>query len=488
MSLLAIDQGTSSTRAMLFDHAGSVLGTAQRELPQHYPRPGWVEHDAGRILHDAIACAREAMAAGGVNAAAITAIGITNQRETVVIWDRATGQPIHPAVVWQDRRTAEFCRLHQDQSAWLSARTGLLLDPYFSATKLAWILDHVPGARRRAEAGELACGTIDSWLIWHLTDGRQHVTDATNASRTALFNLGTQQWDDELLAFFGVPRALLPRVLDSAADFGTTAPSRLGGAIRITGVAGDQQAATFGQACFEPGMVKCTYGTGCFAVLNTGPRLALSRNRLLSTVAYRIGGRPTFALEGSIFVAGAAVKWLRDELRLIRTAAETGTLAASIEDARGVYLVPAFTGLGAPWWQPEARGALLGLTLDTGVAHIARATLESVAFQTRDLLDALAQDAPSPAELRVDGGMVVNDWFVQNLADTLQLPVVCPRVVETTALGAAWLAGLGAGVYGSLGEIAQLWQARQHFAPRMSAARASELHAGWQRAVARVLD
>jgi glycerol kinase len=473
---------------MLFDRSGAVLGSAQRELPQHYPRPGWVEHDANCILHDAIACVREAMAAGRIAAPAVAALGITNQRETVVVWDRATGQPIHPAIVWQDRRTAGFCAAHQDQSGWLNARTGLLLDPYFSATKLAWILDHVAGARQRAAAGELACGTIDSWLVWHLTGGRQHVTDATNASRTALFNLTTQQWDDELLDFFAVPRALLPRVLDSADDFGSTDAALFGGAIRIGGVAGDQQAATFGQACFAPGMVKCTYGTGCFAVLNTGPQLALSRNRLLSTVAWRLAGQPTYALEGSIFVAGAAVKWLRDELRLIRTAAETGELAASIEDSRGVYLVPAFTGLGAPWWNPDARGALFGLTFDTGVAQIARATLEAVAYQTRDLLDALAQDAPAPAVLRVDGGMVVNDWFVQNLADVLQLPVVCPRIAETTALGAAWLAGLRAGLYGSLDEIAQLWQARQRFEPRMDAAQARDLHAGWQRAVARLLQ
>src|SRR5690606_4201608 len=448
-ALLAIDQGTSSTRAILFDRSGSILATAQRELPQSYPRPGWVEHDAARILHDTVACAREVLATGGTGAAGIAAIGITNQRETVVVWDRSNGRPIHPAIAGQARRPADFCSRHQDRAEWLNGKTGLLLDPYFSATKLAWILDEVPGARARAEAGELAFGTIDSWLIWHLTGGR-HVTDATNASRTALFNLRTQQWDAELLDFFRVPAAMLPEVLDSAADFGTTLPHLLDGPIRIGGVAGDQQAATFGQACFEPGMVKSTYGTGCFAVLNTGTTLTHSRHRLLSTVAYRLKGQPTYALEGSIFVAGAAVKWLRDGLRLIRTAAETEALAASIEDTRGVYLVPAFAGLGAPWWDPQARGALRGLGFDTGVAQIARATLEAVCFQTRDLLDALAKDAGAPAQLRVDGGMVVNDWFVQNLADVLQLPVVRPRIVETTALGAAWLAGLGAGLYGSL--------------------------------------
>ena len=487
-ALLAIDQGTSSSRAILFDRGGQILATAQRALPQLYPRPGWVEHDANRILHDSIQCAREAMASGGLDASGVAAIGITNQRETVVVWDRATGQPIHPAIVWQDRRTAEFCRTHQDRSDWLNERSGLLLDPYFSATKLAWILDHVEGARARAAAGELAFGTIDSWLIWHLTGGRLHVTDATNASRTALFNLRTQQWDAELLDFFQVPAAMLPRVLDSADDFGTTAPELFGGAIRIGGVAGDQHAATFGQACFKPGMVKSTYGTGCFAVLNTGSELKLSRNRLLSTVAYRLAGKPTFALEGSIFVAGAAVKWLRDTLKLIPTAAETETLAASIDDSGGVFLVPAFTGLGAPWWDPEARGALLGLTFDTGVAQIARATLEAMSYQTRDLIGALVQDAPAPAELRVDGGMVVNDWLVQNLADILQRPVVRPRVIETTALGAAWLAGLGTGLYGSLDEIAQLWQAQRQFTPEITAQQAQQRHDGWQRAVRRVLQ
>ncbi len=487
-ALLSIDQGTSSSRAILFDRSGAMLGTAQRELPQHYPQPGWVEHDAERILHDVIACAREVLSSTGTGPDTVAAIGITNQRETVVVWDRATGRPIHPAIVWQDRRTAGFCHEHQQRSAWLNERSGLLLDPYFSATKLAWLLDHVNGARARAEAGELAFGTIDSWLMWHLTGGRRHVTDATNASRTALFNLRTQDWDAELLEFFRVPRAMLPEVLDSAADFGTTVPHLLGGAIRIAGVAGDQHAATFGQACFEPGMVKSTYGTGCFAVLNTGATLVHSRHRLLSTMAWRLDGKPTYALEGSIFVAGAAVKWLRDELRLIRKAADTGALAASIESTRGVYLVPAFTGLGAPWWDPQARGALLGLSFDSGVAEIARATLESVSFQTRDLLDALARDAGAPAQLRVDGGMVVNDWFVQNLADVLQMQVVRPRIIETTALGAAWLAGLGAGLYGSLAEIAQLWQAQSQFEPRVDADSMQQHYDGWQRAVRRLLQ
>jgi glycerol kinase len=485
-ALVAIDQGTTSTRAIVFDRDGNKLATAQREFPQHFPHPGWVEHDAERIRDDAIACVRDALRAAGLAAREVAAIGITNQRETTVLWDRATGKPIHRAIVWQDRRTSEFCQQHQERSAWLNAKTGLLLDPYFSATKIAWLLDHIDGARQRAEAGELAFGTIDSWLLWNLTGGTVHATDATNASRTALFDIRSQQWDQELLEFFGVPRALLPEVRDCAADFGTTAAALFGGGIAIGGMAGDQQAATFGQACFAPGMVKSTYGTGCFMVLNTGEELKLSRNRLLSTVACRLDGRMTYALEGSIFIAGAAVKWLRDELRVIRTAAETEDLARSIEDTRGVYLVPAFTGLGAPYWDPDARGALLGLTRDTGVAHIARAALEAVAYQTRDLLQALAQDAGTPTELRVDGGMVVNDWLAQNLADLARVPVVRPRSVETTALGAAWLAGLQAGVYGSLQEIAQLWQAERRFTAQMEPVRADALHAGWLDAVERV--
>ncbi len=485
-ALLAIDQGTTSTRAILFDRRGAKLAVSQRELPQHFPQPGWVEHDAARIWDDTLACARDVLVQGGLTAREIAAIGITNQRETTVIWERATGKPIHRAIVWQDRRTSAFCQQHEERSAWLNARTGLLLDPYFSATKIAWLLDHVPGARARAQAGELAFGTIDSWLLWNLTGGRRHVTDATNASRTALFNLRTQDWDDELCAFFDVPRALLPQVLDSAADFGHTAPELLGAAVAIGGVAGDQQAATVGQACFAPGMIKSTYGTGCFMVLNTGDELRLSQNRLLSTVAYRLGGQPTYALEGSIFVAGAAVQWLRDAMHLIRGAGETEGLARSIDDTQGVYLVPAFTGLGAPYWDPEARGAIFGLTRDTGIAHIVRAALESVCYQTRDLMQAMAQDAVAPTELRVDGGMVVNDWLTQCLADVLQIPVVRPQTVETTALGAAFLAGLQAGVYGSLDDIAALWSAERRFSAQMAPDDALGLYAGWQNAVARV--
>jgi glycerol kinase len=485
-AILAIDQGTTSTRAIVFSHAGEPLASEQAELPQAYPQPGWVEHDATRIWDDTQACVRGALKAAGLQAGDVTAIGITNQRETTVLWDRATHQPLAPAIVWQDRRTSAFCREHAGRSDWLAERTGLLLDPYFSATKIAWLLDHVPGARARAERGELAFGTVDSWLLWKLTGGRVHATDATNACRTALFNLHTQDWDDELLAFFRVPRALLPEVRDSAAAFGHTEPALFGKAILIAGIAGDQQAATVGQACFQPGMIKSTYGTGCFMVLNTGDRAVASQHRLLTTVAYRLGGKVTYALEGSIFVAGAAVQWLRDAVHLIGNAQETEALARSIPDTQGVYLVPAFTGLGAPYWDPEARGAILGLTRDSGIAHIVRAALESVCYQTRDLLDAMGQDALPPTELRVDGGMVVNDWLTQNLADVLQISVQRPRIVETTARGAAFLAGLGAGVYGSLDDIAALWQESARFTPQRDSRDSDRLYEGWKTAVTRV--
>lgn len=485
-ALLSIDQGTTSTRAIVFDRAGRKLGLAQRELPQSYPQPGWVEHDALRIWDDTLAVTREALADARLDAKAITALGITNQRETTVVWERASGKPIHPAIVWQDRRTSEFCRVHQERSAWLSEKTGLLLDPYFSATKIAWILDHVDGARARAEKGELAFGTIDSWLLWNLSGGKVHATDATNASRTALFNVRTQKWDEELLAFFKVPAALLPDVRDSAADYGRTQAALFGGEIAIAGIAGDQQAATVGQACFKPGMIKSTYGTGCFMVLNTGEQFTLSRNRLLSTVAYRLNGKTTYALEGSIFVAGAAVQWLRDAVRMIGSASETENLAKSIADTQGVYLVPAFTGLGAPYWDPEARGAIFGLTRDSGIAQIVRAALESVCYQTRDLLIAMAEDALPPTELRVDGGMVINDWLTQFLSDILKIPVVRPQTVETTALGASFLAGLQTGVYSSLEDIAALWQAERRFAPQQDAERVDALYEGWKHAVERV--
>ena len=484
--LLAIDQGTTSTRAIVFDRDGRKLGVHQIELAQSYPQPGWVEHDAERIWQDALACVRGALKAAHLKASDIAAIGITNQRETTVVWERITGKPIHHAIVWQDRRTADFCHKHRRKSGWLSRRTGLLLDPYFSATKLAWILDKVPGARKRAEKGELAFGTIDSWLLWNLTGGTVHATDATNASRTALFNIKTQQWDKELLKFFKIPAAILPEVKDSAADYGKTDAALFGSSIQIGGMAGDQQAATVGQACFKPGMIKSTYGTGCFMVLNTGPDFVLSKNRLLSTVAYRLNGKTTYALEGSIFVAGAAVQWLRDAMQMIKGAGETEAIARSIEDTEGVYLVPAFTGLGAPYWDPQARGAVLGLTRNSGIAHIVRAALESVCYQTRDLLTAMSQDAVKPTELRVDGGMVVNEWLTQFLADACQLPVVRPAVTETTALGAAFLAGLSAGVYGSLAEISALWAEQARFKPTIPAANANALYQGWNEAVARV--
>ena len=485
-ALLAIDQGTTSSRAIVFDVAGRKLGVHQIELPQSYPQPGWVEHDALRIRDDVVACVLGALKAAKLTARDIAGIGITNQRETTVVWDRATGLPIHPAIVWQDRRTADFCARYADRSDWLSERTGLLLDPYFSATKISWILDRVDGARQRAERGELAFGTVDCWLLWCLTSGRVHATDASNACRTALMNLRTQQWDDELLAFFGVPKALLPEIRDCATEFGLTDPVLFDGAMPIRGMLGDQQAATVGQACFAPGMIKSTYGTGCFMVLNTGDECVRSKNRLLSTVAYQFNGKPTFALEGSIFVAGAAVQWLRDAVHLIKAAGETEALARSVQDTQGVYLVPAFTGLGAPYWDPEARGAILGLTRDSGIAHIVRAALESVGYQTRDLMQAMREDALSPTELRVDGGMVVNDFVTQSLADILQITVVRPAMVETTALGAAYAAGLQSGVYESLEQIAQLWAEDARFEPGIQPAQAEQRYAGWLDAVARV--
>jgi len=484
--LLALDQGTTSTRAIVFERNGSIVATASRELPQSYPQPGWVEHDAGRIWVDAAACLHEVVERCGDRGRDIAAMGITNQRETTIIWERESGRPIHPAIVWQDRRTSAWCREHADRGDWMSQRSGLLLDPYFSATKVAWILDQVPGARAAAEAGKLAFGTVDSWLIWRLTGGKLHVTDVTNACRTALMNIETLDWDDELLEFFRVPRALMPEIRDCSSDFGAWEAKPLGRPIPIRGVAGDQQAATIGQACFKPGMTKCTYGTGAFCVLNTGDKPQRSRSRLLTTVAYRIDGKAAFALEGSIFIAGAAVQWLRDAMQMIRHASDTASIAESIPDSNGVYLVPAFTGLGAPYWDPDARGALIGLTRDAGVAQIVRATLESVAYQTRDLLDAMAQDAPAPTELRVDGGMVANDWLVQAIADMLQKRVVRPKQIETTALGAAFLAGLGVGVYASLDDITKLWGADLTVEPGVSAASADARYAGWQEAVSRV--
>jgi len=487
--VLAIDQGTTSTRAILFDRDARPVASAQRELRQFYPADGWVEHDAEDIWNDTVAVMRAALEKAGLDAKAVAAIGITNQRETTVLWDRRTGEPVHNAIVWQDRRTADLCRRLAADGAepMVCERTGLLIDPYFSATKLRWLLDNVPGARERAERGELAFGTVDCFLLWRLTGGRVHATDASNASRTLLFDIRKQDWDDNLLRLFGVPRAVLPHVLDNAADFGVAEAAVLGARIPVTGMAGDQQAATVGQACFQPGMIKSTYGTGCFALLNVGDTFVPSKHRMLTTVAYRFGGKPTYAIEGSIFVAGAAVQWLRDGLRLIPDAASSEYHARELPDTGGVYLVPAFTGLGAPHWDPDARGAILGLTRDSGLAHVVRAALESVGYQTRDLMEAMSTDGgTAPEALRVDGGMVVNDWVCQFLADILGVAVERPDVTETTALGAAYLAGMQAGVYGGLDAISAAWRCQRRFEPRMDAAVRDRLYAGWRAALARV--
>ncbi len=486
--ILAIDQGTTSSRAIMFNEASEVLAVAQQEFPQHFPQDGWVEHDPEDIWSSTLAVTRQAIAEAGIDAAQVTAIGITNQRETTVIWDRVTGEPIHNAIVWQDRRTADYCESQRAAGleTLVTAKTGLLLDPYFSATKVKWLLDNVAGARVRAERGELAFGTIDSFLLWRLTGGQSHKTDATNASRTMLFNIHDQTWDAELLAELDIPAALLPQVEDSAADFGMTQASLFGAAIPIAGMAGDQQAALIGQCCFEDGMTKSTYGTGCFVIMNTGSLAVKSTSKLLTTVAYRLNGQVTYGLEGSIFIAGAAVQWLRDGLGLIKHAAETEAIATAHPDARGVYLVPAFTGLGAPYWDANARGAILGLTRDTGIADIVTATLQSVCYQTRDLMDAMAGDGVKPTALRVDGGMVANDWIAQSLADLVRIPVVRPRVTETTALGAAYLAGLQAGVFASTSVLATQWRQEQEFVPQMPEAQSIALYEGWQAAVARV--
>ena len=488
--ILAIDQGTTSTRSLVLDAAGRVRGGAQKELAQHYPQPGWVEHDAEEIWQSSLATARGALAQACVGAPDIAGIGITNQRETTVVWERATGRPIARAIVWQDRRTAGRCAElraggHADV---VRAKTGLVLDPYFSATKIEWLLDNVPDARARAERGELAFGTVDSFLLWRLTGGKVHATDATNAARTLLFDIHRQGWDDELLRLFRVPRAMLPTVRDCAGEFGTTPAELLGAPLRVLGMAGDQQAATVGQACFAPGMIKSTYGTGCFAVLNTGAEALTSKHRLLTTLAYRLDGRVTYALEGAIFIAGAAVQWLRDGLGLIKDAKETEALARSADPARRVYLVPAFTGLGAPYWDADARGALFGLTRDVGRAEVARAALDAACFQTRDLLDAMRADGADPKSLRVDGGMVANDWLMQRLADILGLPVERPRHIETTVQGAAALAGLAAGLYPSLDAIAAQWALDRAFEPQLGADERESLCAGWRDAVRRTLS
>jgi glycerol kinase len=483
--ILAIDQGTTSSRAIIFDGALRPIAMAQEEFTQHFPASGWVEHDPSDLWTTVAATARAAIEkARGTR---IAAIGITNQRETVVVWDRATGLPIHNAIVWQDRRTADLCASLREagHEPMISARTGLLLDPYFSGTKLKWLLDNVDGARARAEAGELAFGTVDSWLIWNLTGGAVHATDATNAARTLLYNIVENRWDDDICALLDIPMALLPDVRDCAGDFGVTRADLFGREIPILGVAGDQQAATVGQACFRPGMMKSTYGTGCFALLNTGERMVPSQNRLLTTIAYRLDGRTTYALEGSIFVAGAVVQWLRDGLQIIRSAAETQPLAEQADAGQELIMVPAFTGLGAPHWRPDCRGAIFGLTRNSGPAELARAALESVGYQTRDLLEAMRADWPDAGDavLRVDGGMSASDWTMQFLADILGAPVDRPTVTETTALGAAYLAGLGAGLCPPPEEFAEGWALDRRFQPDMSNDWRDARYARWQRAV-----
>jgi glycerol kinase len=488
--ILAIDQGTTSSRAIVFDERLAPLATGQQEFAQHYPEPGWVEHDAEEIWTSTVATVREAIVQAKLAAKEIAAIGITNQRETTVIWDRATGRPIHRAIVWQDRRTADICAKLRGEGAEekVTARTGLLLDPYFSATKIAWILDKVEGARAAAEAGKLAFGTIDSFLLYRLTGGKVHATDATNASRTLLLDLDTAQWDDEMCRLLRVPKALLPEVRDNAADFGATDAALFGAAIPIRAMIGDQQAATVGQACVVPGMMKSTYGTGCFALLHTGDKPVRSKHRLLSTIAYQLNGKRAYALEGSIFVAGAAVQWLRDAMGMIRSSKETDALAAKANPKEEVILVPAFTGLGAPWWDAEARGAIFGLTRESGAAELARAVLDSVAYQTADLLDAMHADCPGMKEstvLRVDGGMVASDLTMQGLADILGAPVDRPRATEMTARGAAYLAGRAAGICPDLDGLEKLWALDRRFTPQIGAdLRASKL-ARWRDAVAR---
>ncbi len=489
--LLALDQGTTSTRAILFREDLSIAAVAQEEFAQHFPASGWVEHDPEDLWRTALGTMRGALVQAGAAARDVVAIGITNQRETTLVWERATGKPIHNAIVWQDRRTADLCaRLREaGHEARVTARTGLLLDPYFSATKLAWILDNVEGARRRAEAGELAFGTVDSFLLWRLTGGAVHATDATNAARTALLDIRSGQWDPEMLALFGIPASMLPEVRDSAAEFGTALADRLGAPVPVRGIAGDQQAATVGQACFAPGMMKSTYGTGCFALLNTGAMPVISRTRLLSTIAYQLEGQRTYALEGAIFVAGAAVQWLRDGLGVIRSAAESGPLARAADPAQEVILVPAFVGLGAPYWDPDARGALFGLTRATGPKELALAALRSVGFQTRDLVEAMRNDWGTAGEtvLRVDGGMVASDPAMQFLADIIGAPVDRPVVAETTSLGAAYLAGLQSGVLPPPETFGERWRLDRRFTPQMPADRRDALYARWKDAVRRTL-
>lgn len=482
--IMAIDQGTTSSRAILFDVDGVIQASSQQEFRQIFPKNGWVEHDPEDIWSSTLAVCRQVLSE--VEIGRVKGIGITNQRETTIVWDKETGKPVCNAIVWQDRRTSDFCQRLKKEGVEdiVTSKTGLLLDPYFSGTKLRWILKHVPDAREKAEQGRLLFGTVDSFLLWRLTDGALHATDATNASRTLLFNINTQQWDEELLDQFGVPATMLPEVKDSADDFGVTASKWFDAEIPICGVAGDQQAALFGQACFDPGMVKSTYGTGCFMMVNTGEEPLSSSNKLLTTVGYRLNGRTTFALEGSIFMAGATMQWLRDGIGLLENASESSRMAEETGEEQSVYLVPAFTGLGAPYWNPDARGAIVGMTRDTGPAAIVTAGLQSVGYQTRDLIEAMKRDGvPSLKGLRVDGGMVVNDWAMQFLANIVNTRVDRPEVTETTAAGVAFLAGLQLGLYESLEDIQRIWRCEKEFEPSMPTMKAERLYIGWQKAV-----
>lgn len=488
-ALLAVDQGTTSSRSILFSPAGDVLAVKQKELTLHYPHKGWVEQKPLDIWNDTLWTCRDVLQEAKKQGVKIAAIGITNQRETTIVWDRRTGRPVYNAIVWQDRRTAEFCAANKKHEAKISKKTGLLLDPYFSATKIAWILENVPGARAQAERGELAFGTVDTWLLWNLTGGKVHATDVTNASRTMLFNIVTQDWDRDLLKLFNIPASMLPKIHDNVHAFGVTDESIVGEAITIGGMAGDQQAALIGQGCFRPGMVKSTYGTGCFALINIGGAFRQSKNRLLTTVAYRVNGKIAYAIEGSIFVAGAAVQWLRDGLKVFKNAAESEEMAQSVSDNGGVYFVPAFTGLGAPYWDPNARAAISGLTRDSNAAHIVRAALEAQGYQTLDLMSAMEKDSGAKVGvLRADGGLVANGFVCQFLADMLARPVEIPKVAETTAWGAACLAGLQAGVFQSFDDISARWQAHRRYEPQMKPEERTALYEGWKKSVGMLLQ
>lgn len=486
--LLAIDQGTTSSRAILFTKLGKVYASAQEEFEQHFPHDGWVEHNPSDIWQTVLRTCRKVLADNNVQATEVIAIGITNQRETTLVWDRKTGDPIYNAIVWQDRRTSDYCRTISSPAVeeLINHKTGLLLDPYFSATKIRWILDHVEGAQEKAENGELAFGTVDSFLLWHLTGQKVHKTDATNASRTMIFNIHEQAWDQKLLELFNIPAAMLPEVMDSSDNFGYVDSALLGSEIAILAMAGDQQAALFGQACFDEGMAKSTYGTGCFLMLNTGSKALKSKNRLLTTVAYRLKGKPTYAIEGSIFMAGATIQWIRDGLKLIGSACETESIAEKVPLDHGVFLVPAFTGLGAPYWDPNARGAILGLTRDSGINEIVTAGLQSVCYQTKDLQKAMENDGIRPSVIRVDGGMVTNNWLLSFLSNILGATIDRPEITETTALGAAYLAGLKAGVYSSTEELAKMWQCEKRFTPSIDNAQRNILYGKWLAAVQRV--